>query len=350
MDWQGLEDCAARMHLFPLFVRRALECGGKAIPPAIPQDVRRRWRRRQRELAALMLLLTSENDRLRKRFQSAGLDVLPVKGPTLAETIYGNPLLRDFQDLDYVVLYEEMPAACRVLEECGYAPETYLPESAAFHAAETMMDHHTREIRYLRIAAPSAAPTVVELHWNVFPEAQPALPSQWSREIHALYLAMHGGRHLWQPLKYLCDLRDWLAHHAALPGGFDWTVYFDLARGQRLERLAAAGPALIRQIWGPQTVPVASAEAPDSDLSPCLLRYVLMQREPSANLLTYHRLRLELLDTATQRSGYALRLLRPTPTEWDPSLPGDPWQPWFRRGARLAETAWRVARRAITQS
>jgi hypothetical protein len=340
MDWQGLEDCAARMHLFPLFVPRALECGGEAIP----LSVRQRWRQRQRELAALMLLLTGENDRLQKRFQAAGLDVLPVKGPTLAETIYGNPLLRDFHDLDYVVLYEEMPAACRVLEECGYAPETYLPESDAFRAVETMMDHHTREIRYLRIG-PAAAATVVELHWNVFPGAQPAPPSRWSREIHALYLAMHGGRHLWQPLKYLCDLRDWLAHHAALPSGFDWTAYFDLARRQHLERVAAASLALIRRIWGQQAIPVPFAGAPEYDLSPGLLKHVLMQREPSENLWAYHRLRMELLDTGTQRIGYALRLLRPTLTEWDPARPDDRWRPWVRRGARLAETTWRVARR-----
>jgi hypothetical protein len=196
------------------------------------------------------------------------------------------------------------------------------------------MDHSSREIRYLRTSGPSA---LVELHWDVFPDSQLApRPSQWNVETHALYLAMHGGRHLWQPLKHLCDLRDWFTHYAT---AFDWIAYFDLARRLRLERVAAAALALIEHIWGPDTISGVPAIARRSPAG--LLRYVLAQPEATENLWAYHRLRLELLDTSAQRAGYAFRLLSPTRTELDFSRPGDFWQPWLKRGKRLAERAWR---------
>ena len=282
-----------RLGVLPLFLRRSLD----SEPSFLPPEIRTRWKDRLRELSATSLVLFSEHQRLMMAFLAAGVEVLPVKGPTLSEKIYGSPLLREFVDLDYIICPSQLGPACEALEQAGYEPEKYGPKTAAFRDAAAVMDHHTREIRYIREV--SGIDSVVELHWNVFPEGDPhSRPRQWTSDTYALYLAMHGSRHLWQPLKHLCDFRDWIACQEP---AFDWSAYRELARRQKLCKVAAAPQQLIRAVSG-ETV---------GDLDPALLRYVLAQALPEADLWSFHRLRMDLLDTPAQRWKYFLRLLKP---------------------------------------
>jgi hypothetical protein len=326
VDWKGAQECAIRMGVFPLFAQRILAIDRSFEPSrnaGMPLDVHRQWRERLHRHSALALVLVNENERLLSLFLAEGIDILPVKGPTLAQRIYGNPLLREYVDLDYVVPWSDLERACGVLDHAGFTPELGGPKSAEFRAQLARMDHHT-EIRYLREVA--GITVIVELHWDVFPEGDPhERPSDWRAETHALYLALHGSKHLWQPLKYLCDYRDWVACHAP---AFDWTWYFELARRQKLCLVAWAAPLLIAAL----SLDARSSWPSGSGLkgrapSPELLRFVQEQSDPRNNLWNFHLQRMGLHDSHAQRWDYLLRLLKPRAES-----------PWNHRARRLLKS------------
>ena len=49
------------------------------------------------------LWLTLELLNIHRHLQTRGLEVLPYKGPVLAETLYGNVAMRQFSDLDLLI-------------------------------------------------------------------------------------------------------------------------------------------------------------------------------------------------------------------------------------------------------
>jgi hypothetical protein len=313
---------ARRMDLLPLFLRRVLD----AAESAIPQTVREHYKDLFRDHAAAAMVMVHEHQRLMALFTSAALEVLPVKGPTLSEKLYGSPLLREFQDLDYIIPSGQLEKSCALLEEAGYAPEKYGPGSSVFRAVSATQDHHTREIRYVRQIAEYAS--LVELHWDVLPRGNSHdKPTEWTAEMYALYLALHGSRHLWQPLKYLCDLRDWIACQEP---AFDWKVYRALARRQKSERVVEAAEMMILGIEG-EVVAFGRYGA--------LWREVQTQGGTQDNLGAFHRCRMDLLDSWWERGRYLLRILSPTLTEIENIPAGGLGRLWAARWSRLATRA-----------
>jgi hypothetical protein len=326
VDWRKAGELARDLRLFPLFARGAEIVTGERLPQAVRQE----WRALYRAMTARTLLLVAENRRLLASMQAAGVEALPVKGPTLAEQLYGQAALRDYDDLDYVVAREQVAAAGRVVESCGY-------ECAESPARQERLlrsrDWFAREFTYTRRVAD--VDVTVELHWDVFPEAELSLMGA-QPEDEALYLAQHGGRHLWTPVRFLCDLRDWIEAHQST---FDWQRLAGHAGAQRLRRLTAAALVLQREMLAGVEVPaVARAQfgAVDAGLLQRLKRRIERNVEPQADLLEFHRCRAALLDTAAMRGAYWWRLLAPTATERDGLPPGAEGRAWIRRGRRLA--------------
>ena len=60
-------------------------------------------RRQDKANAHRALWLTLELLNIHRHLQARGLEVLPYKGPVLAEALYGNVALRQFSDLDLLV-------------------------------------------------------------------------------------------------------------------------------------------------------------------------------------------------------------------------------------------------------
>ena len=59
-------------------------------------------------------------------FTSSGVTVVVLKGPSFAHTVYPDPAMRPFGDLDLLVSTKDWKAACRILRENGFA--RLLPE------------------------------------------------------------------------------------------------------------------------------------------------------------------------------------------------------------------------------
>jgi Uncharacterised nucleotidyltransferase len=99
LDWDGLVDAADAEDLLP-----ALTHALGTLPLAgVPRVVRRRLTERVAASRARHLVMLRELGPVLRGCAAAGIDVIVLKGPALAEHVYPEPTLRPFSDLDLLV-------------------------------------------------------------------------------------------------------------------------------------------------------------------------------------------------------------------------------------------------------
>jgi len=264
-DWEKLLQCAEHHGVAPLLHRRLVEEGGTPIPPQFREALERAFR----ENAVKNLYLTAELLRLLAIFADHGVPVLPYKGPTLAQALYGDVAMRQFSDLDLLVRADDVPRAPEVLRAAGYHPDPPLParqKAYVAYASELMFRSPARRV-------------LVELQWQIAPryfsvpfdtasfwEKPLSVPLQGrmvptlSAENLLLVLCAHGSKHQWQSLGWVCDVAELLQFSA----GMDWTLVLDTARRLGAERLLLLGLHLAQSLLG-APLPTAVEPAMDSD-------------------------------------------------------------------------------------
>ncbi len=153
-------------------------------------------------------------------FQEAGIRVLPLKGPVLSYQLWQDVGLRAFVDLDLLVHPSDLRRSWTVLEHLGYTLTDPPLQGLPAHLQTRILrrTHHS----VWRSPDPTQLP--VELHWHpVDPRWPVRLSSDMllsrsqrlrllGREIETLhpadlliYLALHGTKHQWNRLLWLCD-------------------------------------------------------------------------------------------------------------------------------------------------
>ncbi|HXJ42843.1 MAG TPA: nucleotidyltransferase family protein, partial [Bryobacteraceae bacterium] len=159
------------------------------------------------------LALTGELIHLLRLFEAQGIEVVPFKGPALAEQIFGNVAMRQFCDLDILVRPESVSRAKALLLARGYTPEFLLSPA---RESEYIRAEHALQFRR------TEGNVVMELHWS-FGAKNQAFPLSagdvWQRleqgqlqgtpirvlsaEDLLLYLCMHGAKHGWERLEWI---------------------------------------------------------------------------------------------------------------------------------------------------
>jgi hypothetical protein len=215
LDWDRVVGLAARHGLLPLLALHLLALAPGAVPPA----VRERLRSHRQAVALHNLGLAGELVRLLRLLDERGVPALPFKGPALAQFAYGNVGLREFGDLDVLLRPGDVPRARSLLAAEGYRPQYAL--TPAQEAA------YLRYLGQLPLEKPPR--TVVELHASLAPRAfafDLDLARMWPRrgvvalsgqpvaapgaEDLLLILCMHGAKHLWKNLGWICDVAELL--------------------------------------------------------------------------------------------------------------------------------------------
>jgi hypothetical protein len=96
----------------------------KQHPGDYPPSEFRQWVQEASRLAALQTAVMLKNVAyILNRLNTAGLDYLVVKGPAVAYTIYPEPALRSFNDLDLIVRERDWALTHRLLLELGFFQE-----------------------------------------------------------------------------------------------------------------------------------------------------------------------------------------------------------------------------------
>ena len=165
------------------------------------------------------LRLSAELIALLRLFADHRIPVLPLKGPVLAEFIYGSVGLRRMNDLDFLFKEANVSRVIALLQTRGYEDEFPLPP--ALEDLDRRHNHHlglvSRQRGYL-----------VELHYclvgqrstrygldTILPRTQPACFMgtpivTMSPEDLLVYMCEHGSNHVWYRIEWLCGIAELL--------------------------------------------------------------------------------------------------------------------------------------------
>lgn len=248
LDWDYFYQLARRHSLVPL-VSSQLE---RLVKEFVPPDVRQRFRRDYQENAARNLVLADELISLVKACADVGVEAVIFKGPALAVSAYGDLALRRFIDLDLIVRHADVTRAIEVLVAQGYAPSKSLN---AEQQALLVRTQHNLQFTRGRL--------IVELHWQVSSElfaASVTAEDLWqdletiqinqadlktlATENLFFSLCVHGSRHLWQRLVWICDLDRVIATRKSI----DLSRLMTRAKQTNMLRMFLLGPALAAKI------------------------------------------------------------------------------------------------------
>jgi hypothetical protein len=237
LDWSYLLEAANAHGVGPLLYTSLRAIGQDVLPAATQASLRNHTQ----QVFVHSSLLTQELLNVLAAFEAQDLPAIPFKGPVLAASAYGNLALRPFGDVDIWVRRKDLTRAKEILVSLGYCPGQ--PEEVR---DETYLrTHHD----YLFIKKSKDNKIPLELQWGVteplfsFPiEFQ----SLWERrravsllgrttpnlsvEDTLLILCVHGAKHGWNKLMWVCDIAEvirvnshidwtWLIEHAEKLGG-----------------------------------------------------------------------------------------------------------------------------------
>jgi hypothetical protein len=222
IDWDEFLRVVRRQRVAGL-VHDALFLAGIGCPPVIATKLARQAER----LVRRNVDLAAETARLQRVLDAAGIPVLVLKGPALAQLAYGSFMAKHGRDIDFLVPPDRAEAALQILEG-----EDYTLPSPAKHLSATQRRALVRyareaELRYRGKKLP------VELQWRAADNplllkgldahspaqnvtlANGATLRTLAQDDLFAYLCVHGARHSWSRLKWLADLNALISANAA---------------------------------------------------------------------------------------------------------------------------------------
>jgi Uncharacterised nucleotidyltransferase len=245
IDWQAFLQRATSHGVRPLVYQSLHTICWDALPEAARQELSQFYSAN----LAKNRFLAGELLHLLQLFESEHILALPFKGPVLAAVFYGDLGLREFTDLDILVRERDVPKAREILSSEGYRS----------NLANTIV---TRDINVDELRSASTGISV-ELHWEFSPRRfVPSIVAEdvWNsikpcvilgREVWSfssqdmfLFLAVHGGKHSWSSLKWLCDLAEFLRSNPEL----DWPRLFKRAEALGAGRTCRLGIYLVGEL------------------------------------------------------------------------------------------------------
>lgn len=277
LDWDVLLASAVRHGMIPLLHQHLSALGLR--PPRTAAAAR--LREYAQRVSAMNAYLTGELRQLLADFNARGVAAIPYKGPALALDAYGSVALRYFCDLDIIVRREDFAAARSVLRARGFEPYQRLGA-----AQQAVMLRTQCNLPFTR----DADRTIVELHWEVAaPLYSRALDAEslWARSRPAAFegqsarllapedlllsLCVHGSKHLWERLSWVCDIAQLARRAQAL----DWEALLARARATGSTRLLLLGLNLASDLLDAELPPPVRAEIEADEAVGRLTRRVL---------------------------------------------------------------------------
>ena len=215
-NWDSLIALALRHAVMPLLYRYlTTECAGD-----FPTEAEAKLRFQYHLNVVRNRHLSNELIRFMRAFERAGVRALTFKGPLLAKLAYGDVGLRQFADVDFLIDAHELAAVAEILTAAGY--------TSHLNRRDGLIGGYFQEFEECFNGRDGMG--AVDVHWTMTPGAYPFAPSETavrSRAIEAtllgeslqtlapddlfLYLCVHGAKHGWCQLGWICDIAQLLA-------------------------------------------------------------------------------------------------------------------------------------------
>ncbi len=239
-------------------------------PAGMPDRVFQSLQQEARAIQLTNLQMMQELILLAQAFDDAGIPLLTVKGPLLAQRDYGNLALRRFGDVDVLVRPSDYPAALDLFDALGYAPRDGIEKEEA---------RASRDAGLGRAFVHPDRGVTVELHdclLNRSLSFRLSADRFWREAVRRplgsthvyelspahrlLYLCAHGTKHHWSRLLWVVDVAQVVRRHADL----DWDALLGTARRIGSLRVLLLGLRLTQE-WLDTDLPDAITEAVAAD-------------------------------------------------------------------------------------
>ncbi len=353
LEWDRVISLAEYHGLLPLLYWHLSQNLAAQAPSAVLFDLEGRFRHN----AMRNLWRTGELLRILDLLSQNGIRAVPYKGPALASSLYGNPALREFYDLDLFLQAEDFPRAKEILLSAGYQPELSLTPSQERALLRSDCEYNFQS---------HDQATRLEVHWQVAPwhMALSLDTGPWTQRLERsalegasvfafsppdllLILCVHGGKHCWQSLIWIADVAELLQAHPDL----DWREALHQARRAGAERLLLLGLFLAHDLLAaPLQHELQQRVEHDPEVRFLAGRVVehLFASRTSRTAWEAFRFLQRSRERSVDRWRYLLRtVLTPTPAEWSvAALPAALFPLYvllrlFRLGGKYSALAWR---------
>lgn len=325
LDWTYIGEKSQVHHVFPLLYNTL-----KRFDQWTPSKVLSGLRSATLQNGVRNVLAREELLRILRRLQEHGIPAMPLKGPMLAESVYGHLSLRVFGDLDILVSPDQILKAKAALMSLGYQPLLSLS-----HAEERLYLRADCEYHLSRLA-PGGGFSVVELHWNLLTPSF-AVPldagllwrsasevivegvryARMSPENQFLAVCLHAWKHFWRPLQCVCDLNEFLGR---AQDRLDWSEIRARTQALRIEKIIATSLEVVRILFEREALPAistgASSDLPSQLLPEQVTASIFPNDEDPASILRVHRFYASFRSSRLDRLRYCWRVLA-TPTTTD---------------------------------
>jgi len=212
-------------------------------------------RQKYRQIAKRNMFMSAELLRITALLQSHRIEMLAFKGPLLSQKLYGDITLRQFGDLDLLIHKKDLQRVLMLLTDAGYLSDIRIPQERADELYDLLtvigFIHPDTGLR-------------IEIHWellsknyaidwhrqNLWEAAEriiinhtpvPAL----AFEHQLLYLCIHGSKHLFERLEWICDIDRYIR---ATPS-IDWQYLYSMAKEQGTLRMFLLGLFLAQTLF-----------------------------------------------------------------------------------------------------
>jgi len=320
LDWSYLLAAAHRHGMLALVSRHLNE----QCPGAVPLSWRDYLGVFLEKNARENFLLTSELLRIAARFAKDGVLAFSYKGPTLAAQVYGSLALRQMADLDWLVPHDALPPARDSLRALGYVPR--FPEGRVqsnpgrrapgqygftLDGGRCLVELHTeRTLRYFPVPIDPARVA-----------SRSKLQRLGGRSVHVLapedqllFLCVHGAKHFWERLGWICDIAELVRAQVDL----DWDLTCKEADALGARRILRLGLTLARDVLDaelPRTVlQDLRRDAQAQSLAAQVRERLFLDGFAILGVLDRLRFRMRMRGNAWQGISYSFRLAT-TPSE-----------------------------------
>ncbi|MBW4082050.1 nucleotidyltransferase family protein [Paenibacillus sp. S150] len=211
IDWELWVRLSLHHRVFPYIYPKLSRMHEEHVPAGVTQ--RLKWEYRKNTVQ--MLQLSGEMGYIGEELAKQNIRSLFLKGPVLAQELYGDISLRTSRDLDFLVPMEQLAEAEALLVRLGYIKEEDFESILGdwkWREHHTTFNHPAKGIK-------------AEVHWRLSPgpSREPGFDELWrrartsshfGRNVHYLgsedlflFLVAHGSRHGWSRLRWLLDIK-----------------------------------------------------------------------------------------------------------------------------------------------
>lgn len=339
VEWGALFSLAKYHGVAPLLVRHL----PTLCPDQVPNELFEPLRRYTQAGLLLNRALVQELLVLMEAFAARNVPAIPFKGAMLALAAYGDLALRDFDDLDFIVPQAAMAEAESVLWGQGFRPRDRSADDP---------ESHDDEPYHVFVKKGSLAR--VDLQWVMAHEHFAFSLDRaecWRRmkpiavqgrqvltlapEELLIILCVHGSKHAWAQLKWVCDVAELLRRTPDM----DWAHVFGCAARWRCRRMLSLGLTLASELLdAPLPVIVGGLVEEDVDIPFLALRMpstLLARPEEGISERDAVALYFALKDSWWERWRFGFRLCA---TESVLPVEAPSWFRWHRPLRRLNRT------------